>query len=57
MKKRRTNKSEKVIAELNILCDSKDGTIYPMLIIKDEQAFMALQNGDEITLPVLKSVQ
>ena len=57
MKKRRTNKSEKVIAELNILCDSKDGTIYPMLIIKDEQAFMALQNGDEITLPVWKSVQ
>ena len=57
MKKRRTNKSEKVIAELNILCDSKDGAIYPMLIIKDEQAFMALQNGDEITLPVRKSIQ
>lgn len=57
MKKRRTNKSEKVIAELNILCDSKDGTIYPMLIIKDKQAFMALQNGDEITLPVWKTVR
>lgn len=57
MKKRRTNKSEKVIAELNILCDSKDDTIYPMLIIKDKQAFMALQNGDEITLPVWKTVR
>lgn len=57
MKKRRTNKSEKAIAELNILCDSKDDTIYPILIIKDEQAFMALQNGDEITLPVWKNIQ
>ena len=54
MKKRRINESEKAIAELNILCDSKDGTICPMLIIKDKQAFMALQNGDEITLPVWK---
>ena len=57
MKKRRIKESEKNIAELNILCDSKDDTIYPMLIIKDKQAFMALQNGDEITLLVWKTVQ
>lgn len=57
MKKRRTKESEKAIAELDILCDSKDDTIYPILIIKDKQAFMALQNGDEITLPVWKTIR
>lgn len=57
MKKRRTNEREKIVAELNILCDSKDGAMYPMLVIKDEQAFMALQDGDKITLPVRKNVR
>lgn len=57
MKKCRTNECEKIVAELNILYDSKDGAIYPMLVIKDEQAFMALQDGDKITLPVRKNVR
>lgn len=57
MKKRRTNEYEKIIAELNILYDSKDGVMYPMLVIKDEQAFTALQDGDKITLPVWKNIR
>ena len=57
MKKHKFNEPAEAIAELDILCDSKDGTIYPMLIIKDQQAFMALQDGDKITLPVWKNIQ
>lgn len=57
MKKHKTDDTPTNIAELSILCDSEDGTMQPMLIIKDPQAFMLLQDGDKITLPIRKHIR